>query len=112
VFRAAAQSATLVRRTGREVNAWHRELRASVAQLFDALAAGDEASLTKLVADPQIRRRLPSTLRPDAACDAADSVTNPQSVSVAATAEHTPWALTFQRGGARWRLVAAGPVLP
>ena len=23
-----------------------------------------------------------------------------------------PWALTFQRGGARWRLVAAGPVLP
>jgi hypothetical protein len=112
VFRAAAQSVTLVRRTGREVNAWHRELRATVAQLFDALAAGDEASLTKLVADPQIRRRLPSTLRPDAACDAADSVTNPQSVSVAATAEHTPWALTFQRGGARWRLVAAGPVLP
>jgi hypothetical protein len=112
VFRAAPQSGTLVRRTGREVNAWHRELRATVAQLFDALSAGDEASLTKLVADPQIRRRLPSTLRPDAACDAADSVTNPQSVSVAARAEQTPWALTFQRGGARWRLVAAGPVLP
>ena len=31
---------------------------------------------------------------------------------VAATADHTPWALTFQRGGARWRLVTAGPVLP
>ncbi len=42
----------------------------------------------------------------------ADSAANPQSVSVAATAERTPWALTFQRGGARWRLVAAGPVLP
>src|SRR5882724_1008142 len=105
VFRAAAGSGTLVRRTGREVNAWHRELRATVAQLFDALAAGDEASLTKLVGDPQIRRRLPSTLRPDSACDAADSVTNPQSVSVAARAEQTPWALTFERGGARWRLV-------
>src|SRR5947208_9542637 len=112
VFRAAPQSGTLVRRAGREVNAWHRELRATVTQLFDALASGDEASLTKLVADAQVRRRLPSTLRPDTACDAADSTTNPQSVSVAATAEHTPWALTFQRGGTRWRLVAAGPVLP
>lgn len=112
VFRTAPESGTLVRRAGREVNAWHRELRATAAQLFDALAAGDEASLAKLVADAQIRRRLPSTLRPDVACDAADSTTNPQSVSVAATAEHAPWALTFQRSGTRWRLVAAGPVLP
>jgi len=112
VFRTASESGTLVRRAGRELNAWHRELRATVTQLFDALAAGDDASVAKLVADPQIRRRLPSTLRPDAACDAADSVSNPHSVSVAATAEHTPWALTFQRGTARWRLVAAAPVLP
>ena len=112
VFRTAPESGTLVRRAGREVNAWHRELRATATQLFHALAAADETSLAKLVADPQIRRRLPSTLRPDAACDAADSMTNPQSVSVAAAAEHTPWALTFQRTGARWRLVAAGPVLP
>jgi len=112
VFRAAPESGTLVRRAGREVNAWHRELRATAARLFDALAAGDEASLAKLVADPQIRGRLPSTLRPDAACDAADSLTNPVTVSVAATAEHTPWALTFRRAGARWRLTAAGPVLP
>jgi hypothetical protein len=112
VFRAAPASGTLVRRTARELNGWHRELRQTAAQIFDALAAGDEVSLTKLVADAQIRRRLPATLRPDTACDAADSATNPQSVSVAATAEHTPWALTFQRGGARWRLVAAGPVLP
>src|SRR5256886_10162826 len=29
VFRAAAQGGTLVRRTGREANAWHRELRAT-----------------------------------------------------------------------------------
>src|SRR5215475_3968161 len=112
VFRAAPEGGTLVRRAGREVNAWHRELRANAAQLFDALAAGDEASLAKLVADPQIRRRLPPTLRPDAACDAADNLANPQLVSVAATAEHAPWALTFQRAGARWRLTAAGPVLP
>jgi hypothetical protein len=112
VFRTSPESGTLVSRSGRELNGWHRELRATAAQLFDALAAGDEASLAKLVADVQIRRRLPSTLRPDAACDATDGTASPQSVSVAATAEHTPWALTFHRGGARWRLVAAGPVLP
>jgi hypothetical protein len=112
VFRTSPESGALVRRTSRQLNGWHRELRATVAQLFDALAARDEASLAKLVPDVHVRRRLPSTLRPDAACDAADSAANPQSVSVAATAEHTPWALTFQRGGARWRLVTAGPVLP
>jgi len=106
VFRAAPESGTLVRRAGREVNAWHR------AQLFEALATTDEARLAKLVADAQVRRRLPPTLQPAVACDAADSLTNPQLVSVAATAEHAPWALTFQRGGGRWRLVAAGPVLP
>ena len=111
VFRAAPESGTLVRRAGRQLNAWHRELRATVAQLFDALASGDESSLAKLVPDVQIRRRLPPTLRPEAACDAADGTAHPVTVSVAATAEHTPWALTFQRGGARWRLAAAGPVL-
>ncbi|MGH7304677.1 MAG: hypothetical protein ACRELZ_15420, partial [Candidatus Rokuibacteriota bacterium] len=112
VFRTSPQSGTLVRRTARELNGWHRELHATVARLFDALAAGDEAGLAKLVTDPTLRRRLPSALRPEAACDAADSTANPQSVSVAATLDHTPWALTFQRGGGRWRLVAAGPVLP
>ena len=113
VFRTAAESGTLVRRSRRELNGWHRELRATVSQVFGALEAGDEASLARLVADAQLRRRLPATLRPDTACDAADSLTNPQTVSVAATANHTPWALTFQRGGsARWRLTAAAPVLP
>ena len=113
LFRASPETGALVRKSGRQLNGWHRELRATVARLFDALAAGDEASLAKLVTDAQIRRRLPSTLRPDAACDATDGTANPQTVSVAATAEQTPWALTFQRGGgARWRLIAAGPVLP
>ena len=112
MFRIAPESGTLVRRAGREINAWHRELRATVAQLFDALAADDEAALAKLVADAQVRRRLPRTLQADTPCDAADSLTNPHSVSVAATAEHAPWALTFQRSTTRWRLVAASPVLP
>jgi hypothetical protein len=112
VFSTASDSGTLVRRAAREINAWHRELRAAAAKIFDALAAGDEAALAKLVASPQTRLQLPSTLRPEAACDAADNTTNPRSVSVAATSEHTPWALTFQRVATRWRLVAAAPVLP
>src|SRR6266404_5254016 len=48
VFRTSPESGALVRRSGRELNGWHRELRATVARLFDALAAGDEASLAKL----------------------------------------------------------------
>jgi len=111
VFRSSHESGALVRKGGRQLNGWHRELRTTVAQLFDALESRDESSLAKLVPDVQIRRRLPATLRPEAACDAADGTANPQTVSVAATAEHTPWALIFQRGGARWRLAAAAPVL-
>jgi len=112
VFRTAAESGALVRRAGREINAWHRELRATATQLFEALAAANEATLTTLVPDPKLRRRLPAALRPDAACDAADSMTSPHSVSVAATSEHMPWALTFQRTATRWRLTAASPVIP
>jgi len=112
VFRASAESGTLARKVGRQLNAWHREMRATVAQLFAALASGDEDRLATLVPDPRMRRRLPSTLRAEAACDAAEGGAAPTTVSVAATAEHTPWALTFQRGGAaRWRLTGARPVL-
>ena len=111
VFRSALDSGALVRKGGRQLNGWHRELHATVAELFDALGARDEGRLARLVPDLQVRRRLPGTLRPEAACDAADGTANPQTVSVAATATHTPWALTFQRAGARWRLAAAGPVL-
>src|SRR6059036_1962480 len=111
LFRASPETGALVRKSGRQLNGWHRELRATVAELFAALASKDEASLARLVPDALLRRRLPSTLRPETACDAADGTANPQTVSVAATAEHTPWALIFQRGGARWRLAAAAPVL-
>ena len=111
LFRASPETGALVRKSGRQLNGWHRELRATVAELFAALASKDEASLARLVPDALLRRRLPATLRPETACDAADGGAEPRTVSVAATAEHAPWALTFQRGGARWRLAAAAPVL-
>jgi hypothetical protein len=111
VFRASPESGALNRKAVRQLNSWHRELRATAAELFDALAARDDARLTRLVPDLQLRRRLPDTLRPEVACDAADGSANPHTVSVAATAAQTPWALTFQRAGTRWRLATAAPVL-
>jgi hypothetical protein len=111
LFRASAETGSLVRKSGRPLNGWHRELRATVAELFAAIAAKDEASLVRLVPDAQLRRRLPATLRPETACDATDGGAEPRTASIAATAEHTPWALTFQRGGSRWRLAAAARVL-
>jgi hypothetical protein len=111
LFRASPETGSLVRKSGRPLNGWHRELRATVAELFAALAAKDEASLVRLVPHAQLRRRLPATLRAETACDATDGGAEPRTVSIAATAEHTPWALTFQRGPSRWRLTTAAPVL-
>ena len=39
VFRASLENGALVRRTGRQLNGWHRELHATVEELFVALAA-------------------------------------------------------------------------
>jgi hypothetical protein len=100
----------MARRPAGQLNPWHRDLRATVAQLFDALKAGDQGALARLVSDAQLRGRLPQALRPEPACDAADSITSPRTVSVAAIAEHVPWTLTWERAGARWRLTAARPV--
>lgn len=111
VFRPALETGMLVRTAGQQHNAWHRELRATVARLFDALASGDRSGLALLVPDARLRGRLPSALGPEPACDATDGTANPQTVSVAAAVARTPWDLTFQRAGARWRLAAAGPVL-
>src|SRR6058998_1487455 len=61
VFRSSHESGAVVRKAGRQLNGWHRELRTTVAQLFDALESRDESSLAKLVPDVQIRRRLPAT---------------------------------------------------
>ena len=90
-------------------NAWHRELHATVARLFTALAERDDAVIAAAVPDGALRARLPA-LSPEPACDAADS--GRETVSVAATdAERRPWTLTFRRSGPRWRLAAAAPVL-
>jgi hypothetical protein len=110
VWRLAPATGAYARVTQRQYEAWHRELRASAARLFAALARGDRRAVAGLVPDPNVRERLPARLEPEPVCDATSGAT----VSVAASDEHgAPWSLTFQRAGtAGWRLTAASPVLP
>jgi hypothetical protein len=54
---------------------------------------------------------LPSGLRSEPACDARVGDEG-EAISVAAVAEdQRPWALTFRRLAAGWRLTGASPVL-
>lgn len=101
-----------ITRIGRKpIDAWHRELHATVQRLTSALAARDEPTLTALVPDRGLRGRLPAGLRTEPACDAREGTAG-DAVSVAAVAEdQRPWALTFRRLAAGWRLTGASPVL-
>src|SRR3989441_2442939 len=55
VFLPSRESGAIVRKAGRQLNTWHRELRAAGAQGFDALAADDQSALARLGADAQPR---------------------------------------------------------
>lgn len=105
-----APSGTFARVSRRQLNPWHQALRQAAARLFTALAGGDRGALAAVVPDASLRSRLPTSLTPEPACDAADG-TNPTAASVAAAAARGPWALTFRRTGGRWHLTAATPVL-
>lgn len=111
VYRMAPATGLFTRAVRAFHDAWHRELRATAARLFDALAAGDRATVASLVPDGQVRRRLPAALAPEPACDAFEGGPRPTTVSVAATADRVPWTLVFRRAGDGWRLARAAPVL-
>ena len=109
VYRVTAAGVTRVSR--RTLEAWHRELHATVQRLTSALAARDEPTLTTLVPDRRLRNQLPSDLQSEPACDAREGTTA-EAISVAAIADgRRPWALTFRRLPAGWRLTGATPVL-
>jgi hypothetical protein len=111
LYRLAPGGARFARVSRRQINGWHRDLHAAAARLFEALAAGDPVALTRVVRDPALRARLPSTLRREPACDAAPGPDG--TVSIAALAEsRQPWTLTFRgRGRGDWQLTAATPTL-
>jgi hypothetical protein len=109
VYRVAAAGVTRAAR--RPIEPWHRELHATVQRLTSALAERDEGTVTALVPDRGLRGRLPSGLRTEPACDARVGDAG-EAISVAAVAEdQRPWALTFRRQAAGWRLTGASPVL-
>jgi hypothetical protein len=94
---------------------WHRELGAAADRLFHALAAHDAPALARLVPAAALRARLPATLVAEPVCETPpDGPRAP--VAMAATevrddGRRVPWALTWTRGAAGWRLSAAKPVL-
>jgi hypothetical protein len=111
VLRLTPDGATFTRASRRQHDAWHQALRRAVSALFEALAAGDRTALAALVPDEHLRERLPKSLQPEPACDAPDGP-GPATVSVAASADGgTPWSLTWESVGGRWRLRSAAPVL-
>lgn len=109
VYRLTPGDAAPARIARRQVNAWHRDFRVSVARLFTAISADDRQAISGLVPDATVRTRLPRSLRAEPACDAMDGQT-PERVSVAATAERGPWQLTWERRGTQWRLIQASPL--
>jgi hypothetical protein len=110
---AAAGGLALARRV--VSNGWHRELGASTDRFFRALAAGDQRVLAELVPAPALRARLPRSLVPEPVCEGEGGAGPRGPVTVAATevrdGRRLPWALSWSRGAAGWRLSAAKPVL-
>lgn len=94
---------------------WHRELGAAADRLFHALAARDAAAVARLVPARSVRARLPATLVAEPVCETPPA--GPRApVAMAATevrddGRRVPWALTWTRNAAGWRLSAAKPVL-
>lgn len=110
---AAAGGLALARR--QVANGWHRELGQAAERLFRALAENDRSALGLLVPAPAVRARLPKGLGPEPVCEQAGPAGSRGPVTVAATelrdGRRVPWALTWTRGPAGWRVQTAGPVL-
>lgn len=96
-------------------NGWHRELGAAADRLFQALATEDARALGQLVPASALRARLPRRLVAEPVCEQVGPAGARGPVTVAATelrdGRPVPWALTWRRGPAGWRLQTAAPVL-
>ena len=113
VFRLAPATGAYARVSQRQYEAWHRELRATAARLFAALAGGDRRTVAGLVPDARVRDRLPAGLEPEPVCDAPSGAKGENVLVAASDAHGSPWTLTFHRdAAARWRLTSAAPVIP
>jgi hypothetical protein len=112
VYRLSTNTGTYARVTQRQFDAWHRDLRASASRFFAALAAGDRRTVVSFVPDAKVRERLPARLDAEPVCDATGGSKGEQIAVAASDGQGTPWTVTFQRDGARWRVTTAAPVIP
>ena len=111
-YRLNVAAGTYARVTQRSYDAWHRDLRVSAARFFAAVSGGDRRTVQMFVADPKVRERLPAHLEAEPVCDATSGVKGDQVAVAASDGQGTPWTVTFQREGARWRVTTAAPVNP
>jgi hypothetical protein len=112
LYRLAPGGGTYTRVSQRQYDAWHRELRVSAARFFAALAAGDRRTVVSFVPDAKLRERLPARLEAEPVCDATSGAKGEQVAVAASDGQGTPWTVTFQRDGVRWRVATAAPVIP
>jgi hypothetical protein len=112
VYRLARDTGVFALATRTYLQPWHQELHATVWRLFEALGAGDQATLAALVPDARVRRRLPAALHAEPACDAPEDGPTPRTVSVPASEARTPWELVFRQTADGWRLSRATEVQP
>lgn len=114
-YRLAAAGGGLALARRQVSNGWHRELGAAADRFFRALAASDERVLAELAPAPGLRARLPRSLVPEPVCETETGARARGAVTVAATelrdGRRVPWALSWTRAAAGWRLSAASPVL-
>jgi hypothetical protein len=113
-YRLAADGGLVVAR--RQVtNGWRRDLGAAGEALFRAVASADARAVAQLVPVPAVRARLPAVLVAEPVCEQIGAAGSRGPVTMAATelrdGRRVPWALSWTRSPAGWRLSGARPVL-
>jgi hypothetical protein len=113
-YRLAADGGLAVAR--RQVtNTWRRELGAAADTLFRAIESADARAVVRLVPAAAVRARLPAVLVAEPVCEQIGPAGARGPVTMAATevrdGRRVPWALSWTRSPAGWRVRGARPVL-
>jgi hypothetical protein len=113
-YRLAADGGLAVAR--RQVtNTWRRELGAAADTLFRAIESADARAVVRLVPAAAVRARLPAVLVAEPVCEQIGPAGARGPVTMAATevrdGRRVPWALSWTRSPAGWRVSGARPVL-
>ncbi|HME95802.1 MAG TPA: hypothetical protein VKN16_16470 [Methylomirabilota bacterium] len=113
-YRLAADGGLAV--TRRQVtNTWRRDLGVAADALFRAIESADARAVARLVPAAAVRARLPAVLVAEPVCEQIGPAGSRGPVTMAATevrdGRRVPWALSWTRSPAGWRVSGARPVL-